>query len=345
MISRIKLIEAMKLLINATSKNDDSLLGTDSFIFSKDYISTFNNRVSFSSQISTNIECTIKANETLSILEKMQSDEINLLIKDNYLLISDDNTLLKMLLSNDDSAIRENINTLKLTSVKFKKLPDNFYEGLSLCSFAMQRDDSDSKRFGSICFDNKILSTDNNRIGLFTLSSSFNNTFRLSVNAVDLLLRMREKPTLYAQSNNWLHFKTSDEIFFSCVELDPNDFPVSDYMSVIDRYSKNGSLYEFPEDFDKSINITSVLANLSRDKDIVIKKSKKNLVIIGECDYGEVSHKIKVKKDFIDLDKTIRINPNFLRDALKITRKFQIIDDIFKFESENFIYLLSTTID
>ena len=67
--SRQEFVSALKVILAATDKVADVLCGTDSFIFSPNYVRTYNNQMAFSFPIAVGLNCTVKAVEMLKVLE------------------------------------------------------------------------------------------------------------------------------------------------------------------------------------------------------------------------------------------------------------------------------------
>lgn len=348
-MNKTETIKALETVINAVDKKESPLLvGTDSFIFGDGYVYTTNMGMAFSHPIDTDIECTVKAHETLKVLKKFKGEDLQFSLKKGALEATDGKSKLKMKLIDEDAQIRETISSLGLDNLDWNPFPEDFLEGIRLCSFAMTRDGNrQPKIFGIAVEDRYVWATDESRISRFEMSGEMPR-IQIPFKAVLTIVKLTHPPTEYALDNGRIYLKSDSGVIFITAELD-TDFPVDGLSEIIGSYDTEEDKYVFPEGLERSIELAEVMS--AEDKElalpcITISRKGKHLIVKGEKECGSVEDKIEFSGDMFKDGLSITIPPEFLKIVLGTTRDFYVSEDgVVIFRTNNFTHLMVVNIN
>lgn len=359
-MDRKEALRAMQTVINATDKTETVLIGTDSFIFLKDKICSFNDEMSFSFPMDTGIDCTIKAADTMRVIEKMKGNNITFSQKGDIIRITDGETSLKMKALEGDDEIRTRLSKIDFKESEWKSLPDDFIEGVKMGFFAAANDVTMPEISGVMIENKYVWASDNIRISRYELDRSVKDKFAIPVSSVKILLRLEEPPIGFTKMGNWLHFRTKSGIIFSCAGLE-RQFPLQKIKELCRSFG--GVLegdpplenrieevwYEWPSELLNTIDAIAVMANIHEElavPNITIRRSGNNLIIKGEKHYGSAQTKVPFKGEMFEDGTVVRISPEFLKSIMAITRKFSMPDEaVIKFETEKLWHVMSVLIE
>lgn len=345
-MNRKELVNALKTIVEATEKNDNISV-SDSFVFNSDKISVYSGNMFFVYPISTNIECVIKAKETLKTLEKMETDEIEIKEKDGVIYFTGGKTKLKMNnVISDDAGL--NIPIPNLSKLKFKKLNGDFFNGIEMCFYSIDSNSQVSYLSGVYVDKNKMWSSDDLKIGCFELENDYGYTFTLPYKACAIIKNPKNQPIEISVKDNWVYFKYDNGVIFgSSTILDK--FPIERASEILKEYTDSEDYYEFPEDLEKSVDRVAVFANVKEDDDlpkIAIFRKGNELKVQGEKKFGSIEETIDISDcAMFNEDIVLRINPDLLKKMLSVTKKFTISDGVAAFKTENFIHVMSVSIE
>ena len=350
----------MKLIINATNRLESVLVGTDSFIFTNNRISTFNDEMSFSYPIVTGLNCSIKAADTMKVIDKMKGEEISFKQKDNVVTINDGNTKLKMRTLDGDEEIRSRLESMELESAEWQDLPSDFMEGIRLCYYSAAQDTS-IPELSSIMFDDDCLwASDNVRVSRYALSNPISAQLALPLSSIKMLMRLSEKPIKFTSASEWAHFETESGVIFSTAPLDKQyrQFPLDRIKNKLyndfgpnteEKEDKFKKLYEWPSSLSENIDAVGVMATAHEDlvvPNIKILRKGDYLILKGKKNYGKAKSRIKIEGEMFDEGIVIRIAPDFLKNITSLTRNFSIYEEgVIKFETEKFWHIMSILLE
>lgn len=359
-MKRTEVVNAMRLVVNATDKVEDSLIGTDSFIFTGNRICTFNNRLSFSYPLPIDLDCSIKAHDTLKIVEKMKGEELEISQKEDHVFISDGKTRSKMKILEDDEKIRSKLANVDLDNIEWREFPKEFFEGVKLCYFTAAQDVS-LPELSALMFEGKyIWSSDNIRISRYEMSEDVGKEFALPIAAVKMLLKL-ENPKMFAEEAGWIHFLTESGVVFSAAPLD-RQYPLDkikqicyDYGCEVEGWDKqeekevDDPYYEWPSALLDYINVSAVMADEHEDfavKAITIRREGNELLVGGSKDTGTVETPVEFEGDMFEEGITILIQPEFLKYIMGLTLRFSMPDEsIVRFETGRLWQIMSVYVE
>ena len=359
-MKRKDILNAMKLIINATDRSESVLIGTDSFIFTNHRISTFNDEMSFSYPLETKLNCSIKAADTMKVIEKMKGEDIVFKQKDNAVTINDGSTKLKMRTLDGDEEIRSRLESMNLESAEWQDLPEDFMTGIRLCYYSAAQDTS-IPELSSVMFDDDCFwASDNVRVSRYSLSKPIYAQFALPLSSIKMLMRLSEKLIRFTHASEWAHFETESGVIFSTAPLDKQyrQFPLDRIKNKLykdfgpkteEKDNKFKKLYEWPESLSDSIDAVGVMATAHEDlvvPNIKILRKGDYLILKGKKNYGKAKSRVKIEGEMFDEGIVVRIAPDFLKNIMSLTRSFSIYEGgVIKFETDKFWHIMSILLE
>jgi len=314
-------------------------VGSDFFLFDKNWVRTYNEEISVSYPLKTGIQCSIKATEFLKVLRKMKGEEISLEKEDNCLRMSEEgnSTVLEMNILEDK--ISSFIDSLFLEKVEWKGLPKDFINGLEKCMFSISDDVSLGILTGIFIDGKNLISTDNYRASWFKLKKEM-GSFIIPLSSVKEIVKLKDLEG-YGGNETWIHFKSSNGAVFSS-RLLTGDYPSDRIKELFDF--KEAKKYKFPKGLSEMLDKAEILAyeNFGSFSFVSLFLEKNNLMIKGEKEFGRIKNKIKTEKESLPDGFKIDISPQFLKSVLKETDEFYHNENMLVFDRENFKHIIAT---
>ena len=315
--------------------NKDIIEFADSFSFHENQLITYNDFICVKCPIDLDLQGTIKSDHFYQIIKKFKTDkngELIFKIKNNELIIKSNKAKAGVPINREGKITLHELGEIP---EKWKKLPDDFSEGIRLSAFAAGNDASEPILTCLHIHSDIIESSNGQRAFKYHMEKEINKTFLLPAFSVPALLQHPIK--FYNISKNWLHFKTKENLIISCRMYEDEQFPDTDFL-----FNISGSEIHFPDKIKDSIERAIVFTDTEEDdNDITIEIDKKETLIQSKSKNGwfkeRISNKSKTKVSF-------EINPFFLKDILKSSAK-AIIDkkggNLLKFSADKWEYVIN----
>lgn len=343
-LNKNELLQAIQKIMPGTDQKS-YIEGVDTITFKTEILSTYNDNISVSTFLKSDLQGTVKAQDLQKLLQKLGTEEIEIECQDEIWQITSGNTQAELKLR--ESKIDEYIEQLELPDQAFSQLPDNFIEGLKLCKIAGNND----YLRGIFIEDKFMVSTDQVRINYYDLSAIMPR-FWIDDMAVTELLRLSEKVTHFAVADSWVHFKGENETIFSCKRNQDNQYPIERLIEYKQAYKKteNDELNQLPKNFKVAIDRVGVF-NMDMDgyQAIKLNVKKEHLMITGEKDTGKIKEKLQWEKPFEnDIDISFMTDFSFLKEIFDKSPMFFIRKDEEQgttdivFIADNFTQMLRT---
>lgn len=298
--------------------------GFANYSLDNDFIRTYNDHVCISYPFKTNVVASVKAEDLNAVLNKIDGETIELSVVDNSLLIKGGNTKAGLIKT-------DGVKHIPITG-EWKDLPEDFLQGLSLCSFSA----ADTMSMGILyCIyvnKNTIYSSDNFRISKYSLKQEMSDVFLIPAKSAEEVVKF--KVDKYLLDESWVHFKSSLGVIFSCRIVNGVYKDVDKYFEV------EGKEFILP-DIKKYVDSSLVMADGKREfeKRIEMNLSKDQITLRGETETGWIESKVPCKLDIEDSFK-VAINPIFLIEVLNKSTSITIIKGRALFKSENFQHVM-----
>jgi len=301
-----------------------------------DFVRTYNDHICISYPFKTGVVASVKADNLNAVLSKIDSETVELKIVDNSLVIEGGNTKAGLIKT-------EGVKHIPING-EWKDLPEDFLNGLALCSFSA----ADTMSMGILyCIHvnkEKLYSSDNYRISRYVLSKAIDDTFLIPAKSAEEVSKFHVNKYLLDES--WVHFKAEHPsgkefgtaysgAIFSCRIVNGVYKDVDKYFEV------EGKEFTLPENIKKYVDSSLVMADGKREfeKKIEMTIAKDQIILRGETETGWIESKVPCQ---IDLEETFKvaINPVFLNEVLNKSTSIIVTNGKALFKSENFQHVM-----
>ena len=348
-MKKADLEKALRLALPGTEKLGGG--GMDQVLFDREWLRSYNESLSVSYPLKTDVEIAVRAEEFYRILMKMSSEDVDVGVIEKRLVVSNKSTklTLKPLLIGDYQKMKAKIMSLNVDS--WSPVPNGFTEGLGLSMLSGLKDSRLGKISGVAFKENKIISTDNFKVGYYQMESGVSDElFRLRLSTVERLLKLGKSFEFvsingYENNEQWLSLKSEDSMISSAHLMPVGDYPFDDILGVFDGIDDGQTqTYELPMGLEDALDRCEVLA-WREDEDfktlIRFRTEDGFLIVSSKHEYGEIEDRIPWD---VELPHDIYVTPAWMKRILRIMRGFQISGQnlIFSSEKPKFKYLMLT---
>jgi DNA polymerase III sliding clamp (beta) subunit (PCNA family) len=291
--------------------NTEIIEQSNTFGFHNGKIVTYNDSISIQAPTELNINGAVNSQKFYSTISKLKSDKegnIEINIEDGKLIFKSKKANAGLVFQSDMKLPIDEINL----SGKWRNIPDNFLDGVKICSPSVSKDFSKPVITCINIDKNCFRAGDGFRLTKYNLSKK--TTIKCSIPSSSLLQLLKYDITQYMQTNNWMHFTTADNVLFSCRLINDN-YPDVDHL-----FNVRGEELIFPDGTTEVIQKADIFSTneIADDSSINVTIKNKKLIIKGENQLGWYEEKLKIKSD---LDISFDVNPKVLTDILKNLKK------------------------
>lgn len=329
-INKVELQKALEI-VKPGLANQEIVEQTTSFAFINGRVTTYNDEISISCPVSLNVEGVIRAEELYQLLTQVKQDEITLTTQKDAVLLQAGKSKAGFPL------IKEiKLPLSEIDNKGWKKLPENFLEALHYVSFSGSKDASyPILTCINITKDGLLESTDNYRATQYNIDA-IPFSFLLPLNAITGLSNL--PVTQIKLTKSWVHFRTKDDIIFSCRTFD-GEYP--DVSELFSYGRKQATKIKFPGGIDEVLDRAKVFTKQTEQQDecVTITLSKEKLVVESKSDYGWF--KEQVAADYNGMPISFLISPSFLQDILKRIQQCLLIKDRLLFTGKNWKHIVA----
>jgi DNA polymerase III sliding clamp (beta) subunit (PCNA family) len=299
------------------------------FYFSGTTVVTYNDKISISYPFVTDFQGFVRADTLYNLIAKLPHTAFKLKQDDNSIkLISKGVNV--TLPSIEDSEVTDRITLInnEIENVKWKKVPENFSESISICSFAASKSETESTISCVYVDTDKCVATDSKRIAFAKLSDSMKPMF---IKASEVKHLVKIDPIYYGLSKGWLFFKNKIGSIFSMRKIE-GDFPAWEKL-----FDFEGKTIELPKNILQGIDLATVFTQIdhSATLGIIIENNLCHILISTEG--GNLKYKQPVKYDGEQIKFVV--NPEFLKEMLKHSTVITFSDKRAKLETETYSIL------
>lgn len=225
-ISKSDLVSALKKAMPGVETGNALLEGADTFIFSNNFVFTYNDAIAVRAPLSGDLTGALKAKELFGIVNKIQSETLTIIPGDkSWQIIAGD--------------IEAELNTVeagvfaKLADIvesEWEKTPADFIDGVNECKFSSNK----SALSGIFVKDVFIYATDEVRVNRYKMDGVMKQ-FWISDPSAGELLKLGGV-TDYQITNSWVNFKTADNTILSIKRLADGKFPAEKIHAVAEQH-------------------------------------------------------------------------------------------------------------
>jgi DNA polymerase III sliding clamp (beta) subunit (PCNA family) len=328
-IKRLELLSALQA-VSPGLASKEVIEQSTCFIFLDDQVITYNDEIAVSSPIEVGFEGAVPAKEFQALISKLKSDDVELELdesggelrlkgskaKSGFRVDSDIKLPIKDLAQPDDS--------------DWIKLPASFCDAVSFCLFSVSKDQTKQVLTCIHVHSTFVESTDNFRVTRYDMgkTKSFKEPLLIPAQAARAVVGY--KPTQYAKTDGWLHFKNESGLQFSC-RIFSEEFPVIAHLMDV-----TGNKLQFPASLDEIMDRANVFSNGER---ITITAEGNKLTVASEGDTGWFNEAARITFDAEPI--IFEISPEFMKSILKHTDTAELTEKLLKFSGENFTHVVA----
>jgi len=213
-VSRTELLNVLTKIRPGIAKKE-FLEQSTHFILNNHEIVSYNDEISIAHPFDIGVICTVDDVMLYKLISKMEEDTVEINLDKNTLKVvcGDINSEIPVI---TESPIFRYIDKLvaEQDDGDWKKLPDDFIEGIGLCLFSASTD----KTLGTLtCVwieGEDILSFDKYRASWYKMSASVGTKFYIEATYLQGLMDF-EQPSDYCLSKSWAHFQMGNGVIYS----------------------------------------------------------------------------------------------------------------------------------
>jgi len=301
---------------------------TSSFAFLEDKVVTYNDEIYIQHPLKgIPLRGAIKAEELYKFLSKIKTEKINLDIDEDKVTVKSGRAKVEFTL---EAEITLPIDDKKLVDKgKWRELPENFIEAVSMAKGSCSRDRTDPKLL-CVHLNKKgiIEGSDGFRILQYDLGTKLPIDSVL-IPATSITSVANINPIEITSSEEWVHFRNANKTIISCRILAEDYVDTSRF---IDTDEKGVKLI-LPSELSEVLDTAEIFAS-EGDVDLTVKKKK--LIIRAKSETAAF-------KDELDLEKaksefTFSVAPYLLRGILKQVQSCTIYSDRLLFKGDSWKY-------
>lgn len=332
-INRSKLLNALNTVSSAVSSNE-VLEQSNCFVFQKNIVYGYNDEIAVIQPIELDIEGAIRANELLKFLNKIKTDEISLVNKDDQIVIKSKKTVAGFTLVKDI--------TLPITDFtipkKWKKLPESFSKAIKITSNCCAKTTNRPALYCVCLRDNKAIGSDGTQAAVYKFGDySFKKDILIPYFATRELSNYNYKR--YQIGDGFLYFKAKNGMILC------SRFFETEYPDMTGFLKFKGNRVKFPQNVIDALDRADIFSERHSDNlSMVDIEIDNDLALIkSENDFGWVKDKIKVK--YSDEKIHFAVNPKVMKDTLKKISKAIIGKNLIRFPSKTFDYIVAVIVN
>jgi hypothetical protein len=282
-LNREELLSKLLLIRSGVSKKDIVDLATH-VMFTGEELVSHNGFVCVRCPLKTDFKCFVDSGMLYDLLFRISSEQVELLIKGKELRVVSTGTKAGLSIICDDK-IEGDISKLTVDKKKWRPLPEDFMEGISLCAFSVSEDVySGVLNSVSVSSDN-IYSSDDLRISHYKMKAKMFTPFLLPLAAVVELVKHKVTKYFVDKDSSWAYFGADNGLIFGARCLF-DAFPDADQF-----FDVKGVSVVFPKKMTKELDVVSAIISDVKDRDKVMKI---------ELDTNKVTCSAKQEKGWVE---------------------------------------------
>lgn len=324
-INKEVLVNALSLL-NLGLSNKDIIESGQCFSFHPDQIVTYNDDISICVPMKTGITGAVRAVELYQLVNKIDSDELNLQVSGNELKIKGGRT---------KAGLRLEGKVLPSIDIKneFRQLPEGFFKALHFCQFSASRNRNKPHLTCVHIQGQFFTSSDGHRITEMWLEQPSPYDFLLPAERIKSL--PKQGLTHMSLDRTWAHFINEQTgAVFSC------RLRAGKELNVAKHFEIEGQSLVLPEELVQVTERAKIMTQGDTDLELMITLRLENnkLTCRAEKTGGWIEETLDI--DYQGSPRELPLNPIFLAEILTHTREIMISERMCMFWGDNFRHVM-----
>ena len=302
-LNREELLTKLKS-VQAGIATREAIEQSSCFAFLKGEVVTYNEEIACRHKADVGFEGSVQAAPLLALLEKLPEDEITIATKKGILLVVGNK-------KEADVRMEKEV-TLPIKVVdkpgKWRPLPEEFLEAIEVAAQCVGKDQSE---FRSTCVHitpKFIEACDRYQLLRYPLKTKLDSPLLVRGSAIIQAIPLNVVE--YSKTNEWIHFRNSDKLVFSCKSYD-----ASEYADMSRHLKCKGRKTTLPKGIDEAIDRANVFSSDTAETNVItIELTKDKLKILGRGNSGRYRETRKVKYNGKDI--SFAIAPTLMKEVV-----------------------------
>lgn len=320
------------------------------FTFFGDRIGTFNDQISISYPFEFGPSCSVDGQSFYQVVMNSVEGDIALRLKEEKEVSEGEKPKLFLIIKSgggkegSKASLKTSeavaVNKIKVPSMKSKlwrTIPERFIEGVKFCSFSVSTDLTRPYLTCVAVKKDKIYSSDGLRISQYSLDGEFDEDDFLILGESAAILAKYKTIEKYVKDDNWIHFRTEENIIFSCRVIKETFPDVSKHFVI-----KHGVSFVLPKGVKEVVDSVSTVADAEFSVDRVVKVSisGNSIECSGRGSQGSFDKWFTLEKK-VEGNIQFGINPLFFSEILSESDlKMKLDENHALFETEIFQHVM-----
>ena len=298
------------------------------FIFKDKAINTYNGEIACSQKSLLDIEGAVPAIPFISIIRKLQEEELEISLVDTTLLIKGKQRKAGINMEQDITLPIDAVDKPK----EWKKLPDDFADAIAIVQPCAGTNQS---QFAMICVhitSKFIEACDNHQVTRYRIKTDVENPILIRKESLRHIVSL--DMIKFSETKRWIHFRNSDGLILSCQHF-IEDYPTDDISEVL---KMKGEPLSLPKGLKEAVEKAEIFSSENTESNNVIVNIKKGkFKITGKGSYGWFTEIKKSKYDGDSLRFTIP--PKLLVELVQHYNECEVSASRLKVNGGKFVYV------
>src|SRR5574340_1027700 len=253
-MNRKNLVEVLQAVRPGLAKREVIEQST-SFIFTKGQVLTYNDDIAVSHPIDLDIEGAVQAKELFNLLSKTTDEEVELRVEKSRLIVKGKKFRAGIILETKTN-VKDMVEALGEMK-KWETLPATFIDAIELCLFSTGKDMTKPLLTCVHCSGSDVVSGDGIRITAYDMGKKADMQ---SLNIPTAAARELKSytPLKYSTTKGWVHFKTENDVVFSCRTFG-GDYPKEKSLNFVDK-AADGDSVKLPDKLSESLERAGIFS-------------------------------------------------------------------------------------
>lgn len=326
-INRKEFLENIEKALPATTKTETTPQ-SDCVVFRDGFVWGYDDELCISHPIDIELEGAVKSNEIVGLFNKVKASEIS--------LDSDENTLTTSWGKNKTAEFRIEENRLPLDEMgipgdnEWQELPEDFCKAVDFVLFSAGSDLAKPLLTCVHVINTTVEACDGFRICRIQMQSDCEEMLIPAKLAKEII---KYNPVEYYVGDGWIYFINEENTVVCCKTFSET------YPDLENLIPESGSEINLTGELDEVLDRASVFsARESRQNEVVeIEIANNEMTVEASNQAGTFSETIEIEEQ---TEIKFAINPDFIKDALKIVEKVSVCDNVLMFEGDDFVHVV-----
>ncbi|GEM_PF-5681101 len=309
---KVKTKELLNALDNCFPiiNHNNELQELNSFIFYRNFIISYNEKVCVLFPFNFDIQGAVKAKEFYKILSKIEEQDLDIIEQQDKYILKTNN--IKIEFNKLNVSILNFLDTLIDYNKEWQSLSKEFIKGIDIVLISNYIDILE----GVFIEKNIFYSTNRKIIKRYEVEQSiFEDSVWLNQSFCNFIKNFSIDK--YFLKDEWLFCQDNSGFIICSKLLDVNKYPIGTLKKIVYNYDLNKLVWlELPENLLKAIDRVSVFYENNNNLNVILNFSKNSIVVKGEQSFANYYEEMSWENN-ISKDVSVLIEPSLFKNYLK----------------------------